>query len=109
MTITLEQQIAAVREASEATTVTRAAELRAALATLEGLRWRPIEGTWRFGECDDPGNVHDGLRAFIEADKCKHDSRLYVDGDFADRESRRAFLEGIAARLNALPALPEVK
>lgn len=39
-------------------------------------------------------------RTFIESDDFTHDVRLYVDGDFADKEQRMAYAQEISRRLN---------
>jgi hypothetical protein len=60
-------------------------------------------GPWSFGQTSEKPRC----RHFIESDDGTHDVRLYLDGDFASDESRTAYGEMIAEKLNsAFQSLP---
>jgi hypothetical protein len=55
-------------------------------------------GPWSY-RTDLKASTHLG-RYFVESDDFSHDVRLYINGDFADDDARRAYGEALARTLN---------
>ncbi len=55
------------------------------------------KGPWHHGV------TQDGKRHFVQSEDFRHDTRLYIDGDFAGTNDKERYAKGIATQLNAAP------
>jgi hypothetical protein len=61
-------------------------------------------GPWTAGRETPSSRGSEKLRTYLQSEDFTHDVRLYVSGDFACPEDELAYAEGLAARMNAMPA-----
>lgn len=69
-----------------------------ALASRDAALVVPDAGPWKAGEDDNC--------AYLQSDDFTHDVRLYINGDFGDRETRMKYAKWLEYKLNAAPQPP---